>query len=41
LRIKDANLIWKFADQKVNGFDPANKKKCILKEFLGVYLDKV
>jgi hypothetical protein len=33
-RIKGANLIWKFADQKVNGFGPAHIEKS---HFKGIY----
>ena len=36
-----ANLILKFADQQVNGFGPAHIENRILKEFVGVYLDRV
>jgi hypothetical protein len=39
LRIKGANLIWKFADQKVNVFGPAHIENRILKGFVGVYFE--
>jgi hypothetical protein len=34
-RIKGANLIWKFADKKVNGFGPAHIEKSHFKGIFG------
>jgi hypothetical protein len=34
-RIKGANLIWKFADQEVNVFGPANVEKSYFKRVCG------
>ena len=34
-RIKGANLIWKFADQKVNVFGPAHIEKSLFKGVFG------
>ena len=33
--IKGANLIWKFADQKLNGFGPAQIEKSYFKGIFG------
>jgi hypothetical protein len=33
-----ANLIWKFADQKVNGFGPAHIEKSHFKGIFGCYI---